>query len=526
MGVRRLTVAVAALALLVVACGGDDDGAVQSAQEPGPAPASVTIGIRTDIDTFDAATTQGDLGASQMLRLAYATLVWRTLDGEIVPQLAEEWEVTPTSGVFTIRDDVTCPGGEPLTPSDIAASFQRLADPETGSTYASRIFGGAGAKSVTADDDAGTVTIELDAPNTDMLAGLANAGQVVCPAGVADPDSLSEGPNGPGPYQMVDAQRGSSYVFERRDDFVGLPPGTEISDLPERVTLQVVDEDTTMANLLLAEDITIGNILGRDADRLRADDRLTDVSGAAYGVDGLLFNHAEGLPGADPAFRLAVARGIDPEGYARAATFGFGEPMRTLYTPNLECYSEDAASSTPDYDADAANAALDEAGYAVVGGVRTMPDGSPLTLRVVGYAGQNQGPEFIADALEQLQFDIDLTSGSYEEALGPIFGGEFDAFVFPFTSSFASEALYFNQVSVGAALNVSGIDNADYESAAAEARATEGEARCTHWQEAERGLLTQADTVPLVQPMGQYFGNGVTFEATYYYVDPYTIRSA
>ena len=51
-------------------------------------------------------------------------------------------------------------------------------------------------------------------------------------------------------------------------------------------------------------------------------------------------------------------------------------------------------------------------------------------------------------------------------------------------------------------------------------------ARCASWLAAEKAIPSEANIVPFAQPTNYWFGNGVTFNALYYEVDPFSIRSA
>ena len=67
-------------------------------------------------------------------RNIFDNVVTRDNDGEIVPQIATEWEyVADNELVLTIRDDVTFHDGEALTAEDVAYSVNRIIDPEFGS---------------------------------------------------------------------------------------------------------------------------------------------------------------------------------------------------------------------------------------------------------------------------------------------------------------------------------------------------------------------------------------------------------
>jgi peptide/nickel transport system substrate-binding protein len=297
----------------------------------------------------------------------YDTLVRRSLDGRIEPGVATSWELlpegqAPTSAVFTIRDGLTCADGTPLGATEVARSFQRFAEEGSG---AAQVFGPQGPTSITADPSAHTVTFELKGPNNDILTGLASNGHVVCPAGLDAPDSMqSTAPSGSGPYLLRPGfKKDDEYVLQRRDDYTALPKGTKITDLPKVVTLKLVTEDTTAADLVEKNANTIASILSTDAERLKEDDGLVSVPAAAYGTNALTFNQREGEPFADPALRRAVAALIDSEQGGNAETQRLGNPIRTLYTENIDCYEPKDVEALPAYDPEAAAKALDAAGY-------------------------------------------------------------------------------------------------------------------------------------------------------------------
>ncbi|HTN99347.1 MAG TPA: ABC transporter substrate-binding protein, partial [Microthrixaceae bacterium] len=275
---HRFAALVLAVVLAATACGGSDktnkaDGPTGSGNpdEPselsgqgpkgsGPAPESVTVAMRIDVDSFDPHSSLGDSAAGQTFMFIYDTMVHRALDGTILPGVASKWEVTPSKGVFTIRDGLTCSDGTPLDAAAVAASYKALGD-NPSSLGKSKIFGTEGMASVTADPAAKTVTIETKSPNNDMLTGLSTGGFIICPSGLADLDALKGVPQGSGPYQLVDSKRGDQYTLKLREDYKAWPDETTAADLPKTVTLKVITDDATAADLVSAGKIQIAGIL-------------------------------------------------------------------------------------------------------------------------------------------------------------------------------------------------------------------------------------------------------------------------
>lgn len=76
------------------------------------------------------------VGDNEIQRALQEGLV-RTIEGEIMPGLAETWEVDDSKTVYTfhLRDGLKWSDGQDLTTDDILYGFQRLCDPATASPY-------------------------------------------------------------------------------------------------------------------------------------------------------------------------------------------------------------------------------------------------------------------------------------------------------------------------------------------------------------------------------------------------------
>lgn len=509
----------AAVATLLVgsmaACagGGDRDFGVAA----GEAPTEITMDLRNDVDTFDPMLTAADQGAVQMYEAIYDTLVRRDIEsGEYIPAMAESWEVTPTRVDFQLKETLTCADGTELTADDVAASIERLADPETGSVYTGRLFGSGGVASIESDEQARTVSVEVEDPHTDLLDGFRNA-FIVCPEGLADVEALATEPQGTGPYRITSMSRGDTYVLERWDS----PAVEDLAELPEKITMKVVTADSTRANLYETGASDIAAILGRDANRLASD--AEPIKGKAYQADSLMFNQRDGYPLADENLRRAIALAVDAQEYTQAASFGVGEPADTVITSNMDCYTPENAEIGLKHDPAAAAAALEEAGYG--------PGGEQLTLRLVGYDVQNSGPDYIADALRKLGIEVEVTNGTQAQAAGIVYGDQepWDLVVFPFLSAaphpYPLVTKMSSNLGEGGAYNFGRVRNPDFDRLADQAPGATGDERCRLWGEAEAALLERTDLKPLLWPVADYFANGLTFQTEYRTIDLRTIRT-
>lgn len=510
---RLSVIAVGSMLLipLIVGCGDDDEKSGVS----GEAPDTVGLVLRNDVDSFDPFKSAAESGAKQMFDAVYDTLVRvDATDGdvEVTGSLAEDWEVEPEGATFTLHEGLTCTDGTELTASGVAASLEHLADPETGALYASRVFGPDGAKKISGDDEAGTVSIELNSPYTYLLEGLSQ-GYIVCPTALEDLDGLAEEPAETGPFEVTKLQRGQGYTLERRDT-----PAVQSNQLPQTIEMRVVSDDTTRANLVDTGEVEIASVLGRDATRLQQ--KFDQIDGRAFLSDAMLFNQAEGRVTADKGVREALSLAVDNADYAKAATFDLGSPVDTMYTPNMACYTEANQELVTGFDVEAAKAALSDAGYG--------EGGEKLTINLLGLDTQNSGPELLADSLRQIGVEVNLNKGTLEQALGVLFGtGDWDVMVYPYPVPTPVPSTLVNQISgeLGATLNVGSVRNDTYDTKVEEAAATDGDDQCQLWGDAEAALLENVDVKPLVWSNAAWFANGVEFNANYFNIDTRSIRA-
>ncbi|MCD9153909.1 ABC transporter substrate-binding protein [Aeromicrobium duanguangcaii] len=511
-GLATAAVAAVAASLLAACGGGDSSGSGAS----GETPEQVTMVLRNDVDTFDPMLTAAENGAVQMYEALYDTLVrrnWKT--GDYEPAMATSWEITPTKIDFALKDGLKCSDGSDLLPSDVQKSLERLADPKTGSIYTGRFFGAGGVKQIVADDEANTVSVEVNEPHTDLIDSMATA-FIVCPKGLADTEALATTPQGSGPYKLTSMKRGDTYELEAW----GSPALEDPESVPAQLTYRVVTSDSTRANLVDTGDADIVSVIGRDSKRLEAS--VEPIQGKAFQADSIVFNQRPGAPFADERLRRVAAQAIDATSYTKAASFDVGEAVDTLATPNMDCYVESNGEIGLKLDKDQAKADLEAAGYG--------PGGKELSVRLLGYDLQNSGPEYVADALRELGIKVDITNGTLAQAAGVVYGdaGEWDVMVFPMNAPaphlYPAVTKMSSNLGEGGSYNFGRVRNEEFDRYAKLAPASTGDERCENWSKAEAALLERTDVVPMMWPIANYFSKDLTFETGYRTTDLRTIR--
>ncbi len=484
-----------------------------SAQSPAPS-GTIRARVQGDWDTLDPQRTRATYGY-QMVYSLYDRLV-ALENGKIVPSVATAWDLGPSEITLKIRPGVTCADGSALTPSAIAASLERLGAPDTKSPYAYRTIGRAG-YSVVGDDKAGTVQLKLNAPNSDLLLGLAMPwASIICKAGLDNPDALAAKTFGSGPFTLAEVKRGDSYTLKARPDYAWGPSGaqTAAAGFPETLILRLIENQSTAANLVLTNDLDIAYIFGQDIERLAKESGLKQQTAMAIGADTLTFNEGDGHATADPKVRRALMLAVDNNAYNRAAYFGLGRTMTTMTTPSMDCFDASVGKYSPPYDPAGAKKLLAEAGWKAGADGKLMKDGKPLTVRIAGSKTQNAGPEYVLEAFTDLGVDASLNSSDFNSYVNLLVKTDnWDTTVNPLGSVMPSPSIFPGQLGGPAPPgggNFGHIKNTAYEALAAKAIAAAPADRCKLWMDAEQAMLDGNDAKPLVVQQSAVFSRNVT----------------
>ena len=83
-------------------------------------------------------TSTSTVSESNVLRDLYDGLVTEDAAGDVIPAVAESWDVDEGGTVYTfhLRDDAKWSNGDPVTADDFVFAFRRIMDPATAAGYA------------------------------------------------------------------------------------------------------------------------------------------------------------------------------------------------------------------------------------------------------------------------------------------------------------------------------------------------------------------------------------------------------
>ncbi|PRI12669.1 ABC transporter substrate-binding protein [Leucobacter massiliensis] len=473
-------------ALLLTACSG-------AAPDPQGAAFEPTDTIRATIDipaTFNPAVGMS-LPDFVLARMSFDTLV-RKDDTGVVPGLAASWEATPNSATFTLREGASCSDGTPITPTIVKNSLDAFA--QSGGTIVPQTFGSQ-TPTITADDAANTVTIDLEQPWAYLLQGLTSATTgIVCPAGLADPEGLAAGSvegAESGPYVQTAAEPGVRYRYELREDYELWPEwSSEIAGEPAKKLEFVVSPDTSAtSNLVLDGQLDIAKIMPESMDRFEGQSGY-EVAKFLFSDFTLIFNEREGSPFTDPELRKAVAQVIDRDEFNTVAMQGLGEVGTTLSNSSAQCVTGEDLGIVPSDPAAAAK---------VLDGVKIRLV-APL---VVGTNGA--GNVYLQEALRAAGADVTLDNVDVGTWISTVYTqpGDWDLTVFADLNTLGTLAspvgMYIGPGILEGGANVGGGQPEGVEALYTEARATQDEdARCALLQEAAEKIVAGSHGTPLI----------------------------
>jgi peptide/nickel transport system substrate-binding protein len=345
--------------------------ATEPAAEPAAEPATIVIGATEDSTSLDPARAYETV-PGYVHKATYQTLVTFPDDNvtEIVPLLAESWEISEDGLTYTFKmdPDATFGDGSPVTAEDAAFSINRTKNIKGNPSFLAANFA-----TVEATDPS-TLVITLTEPDPATLAkliygafGVVSKAQVTANGGTdaADADTtdkaeewLNANSAGSGPYILEKWDRGVETVLVRNPGYWGEAAPTE------RIIIRNLPEAAAQKTALEAGDIDLAMDLGADQTAgLENNPAVSIFSGLRETVIFLIFNQDEAIGGpvSDARVQKAIRLALDYEGIKALGGDGAETPPSLLPIGFPAAWPADKA---PKRDLEAAKALLAEAGYA------------------------------------------------------------------------------------------------------------------------------------------------------------------
>jgi peptide/nickel transport system substrate-binding protein len=338
------------------------------------------------------------------------TMVEYTVDGELEPMLATEWnQVEPTAWDFTLREGVTFQDGTPLDAEAVAGALTHVLEVET----PARAFNADVIAKVEATDEA---TVRVTTPKPDPLVPL----RVANPnAGILAPKAY-EGAQidivgtCTGPFTVTEEVPRESLALEANESYWGGDVTLDSAEARFIVDGAVRATQLQTGEAQISKSLPVANLAA-----LEDDDALAIFELPLSRTTTMLLNNSR-PPFDDPLVRQAIQKAVDTQGIVDGVYEGSGEPAVGPFGPSTE-WAPEGAEPTP-VDLDEARALLDQAGV----------DPESLSIELMAY---NDRPEFadvaavIQDQLGQLGVKVKIKSAEYAALEPDALSGDFDAFL-------------------------------------------------------------------------------------------------
>lgn len=387
-----------------------------------------TWAIISDIGCIDPQQV-GNNDAINTARQTVASLTAQSPEtGEIVPWLAESWEVNADASeyTFTLIDGATYADGTPIDAESVKVNFEAIqalgAKASLGSTYL------VGLNSITVDDPQ-TVSFTFEGPSAQFLQATSTFSLGLLANSSADlsvEDRCAGKFVGSGPFNVRSYTVDQEIVLERRDGYTW--GAADVSDHTgeahvDTVTVKVIPEAGVRTGSLLSGQIDATSAIGT-ADLPQFDGNGFWLANRANpGVVYNLYPNESRPLLADENVRLAVLKGINREEITQTVLSPLDKPV-TAALAHSTPLSEDI-SDLLTYDPEGAKQLLEESGW-VVGedGIREK-DGQKLSTKVTFW--QPKEPlELAQQQLRQIGFDLQLNYVSIADATAANAEGDYD----------------------------------------------------------------------------------------------------
>ncbi|GAA3668972.1 ABC transporter substrate-binding protein [Arthrobacter ginkgonis] len=336
----------------------------------------------------------GTGGSTAFVSLAYDPLIFMDSNGKFVPSLATSWrylDETNTAFELTIREGVTFADGEALAPEAVKASleyFLKNAGPKAAKVGP--------IESIEAGED--TVTVHYSSPFPEAEATFTQEwmfGNIISPAGLADPKSLLVETQGTGQYQLSGGETvaDSKYVYERNENY-WLPEAQQY----EKVSISIIGDPNAVISAITTGQVDYASGSASTLDAAR--DANLEIGTTPFFNWSLYLADKEGTVNPalkDERVRKAIALAINREAIANAVGSEVSQANGQIMNKGTRGYVEGLGYG---YDPEEAKRLLAEAGYA---------DGLDLTILTQNTIdNQTIRSQAIADNLKQVGINVDL----------------------------------------------------------------------------------------------------------------------
>lgn len=403
-----ITLLLMMMSLLVVACGGDKSEGEKTTNEV--VKDEIVYANFRDIRDLNPHNYAGELYAQNIL---YEGLVKINPKGEIVPSLAESWEISEDGKEYTfhLRKGVVFSDGEKFDANAVKANFDAIMDNKDrhGWLESVRLFN----KFEVVDEN--TFKIYLNEPYFPMMIELG----VIRPFRFVSPKAFKNGTTkdgvneyiGTGPYVLKQNTVDQEAIFEVNEKYWGEKPKVKT------IRVKVIPDGQTRALALEKGEIDL--LFGKnmiDAETMEKFSTMKSFEtkmSEPLSTRMMIVNTTKGAL-QDKNVRKAIQHVLDKKAISESIFGGSELPADYLLAKTVKYADVDTV--VYDYSLEEAGKLLDEAGWKLDANGKRMKDGKPLTIKL-NYNNSSVSEKAISEYFQQqlAKIGVDLVINGEEE---------------------------------------------------------------------------------------------------------------
>ncbi len=375
----------------------------------------IVFAMQGDIVALDPANQQ-DTTSSVILKHIYSTLLDTDDDGNLVPDLAESWEMAEdgTSFTYHLREDACFSDGTPVTAQDVKFTYDRAKEMPKTKSNTSKI------QEVVVDNDH-QVTIKLTekyAPFKTIVTS-SNLSIVSEAAVTAAGDAYGDVNNilGSGPFVCTEWTPNDHYVLTRNENYWDEMP------IATTITCRVIPEGSARTIALETGEVDlVWNVDAIDCVNVEANQDLKLLSQPSSSIEYVGMNTTKEIF-ADQRVRQAINYALDKEVFVDTIIEGRGQIANSYINSAIPGYDPDQEGYP--YDPEKAKELLVEAGY---------PDGFDCKIYVNGDT-RTRSAQVLQAQLAEIGINVEIFTYEWGALLDSLNAGEHEMFILGWSNS-------------------------------------------------------------------------------------------
>ena len=420
-GIARTTAMAMAAAMILTACGGGNTDQSTNAPAGGSAQTTtdnggsgeitktdIVVAMGADVVTLDPAGQQ-DTTSGVLIHHVYSTLMDIDDDGNLVPDLAESYEMkSDTEYTFKLREDACFSDGTPVTAKDVKFTYDRAKDMPKTKSNTSKIA------EVIADDDY-HVTFKLTQPYAAFktIVTQTNLSIVSEAAVTAAGDAYGDVENvlGSGEFTVTEWVPNDHYILTKNEKYWGTEP------IATSITVRVIPEGSARTIALEAGEVDlVWNVDPTDCANVEANSDVALLSQPSSSIEYLGMNTTK-EKFSDERVRQAVNYALDKQTFVDTIIEGRGTVANSYINSTIPGWSEEEEAYP--YDPEKAKELLAEAGY---------PNGFECSLYVNGDV-RTRSAQIVQAQLAEVGITVDISTYEWGALLDSLNAGDHEMFI-------------------------------------------------------------------------------------------------